>query len=921
MTMSTVKEICEGVPQSRLDSPISDIHIAQLASVMTEWEELAPFLNLTPAEEREIVEGLYQRRFYLQKREALRKWKEKHGSQATNRRLIVILCTQGKVDLAEMLKNLLLLETENQSKAESFSSVIDIFRSYLHDCYSDLPHPSSLQWPFSSNQSYVELKLIDVPLNNNSADTSEHHKPILLKFLLAAGNSEDKRKVVLVEGVAGAGKTTLSWYACKEWAAGRLFEDIKLLIHVSLGDPTIQSAAKLADLIPHPSKEMRTKVAEAIADKRGKGVCFLLEGCDEAPTSVLVWKSFLYRFIAGTGGRSMLPDAHIILTSRPGIPVQLTKCLIGKVIIRGFQSPDHFFNTCSLDNRDQLLEALMMKPELYSLCHLPLNAAILTYLYDILKDNLPTTRTGLFDPLVRNFLVRHIQTRTNYEVASVDNLPEYLPDDIRRSLNKVSELAYRSLLQRKKVVDQKMLSKFGLTSIDNALGFLRVHRRFTTYGPTKQFSFIHLSLQEFLAAFHISQMDEVQQVEAVKSVFDQNPLSPVLTFYAGITRLVNKKVHKKLFKVLNSCFDIANIVKKLELDRHDHTLCKANDPRRQLLALMNCVYETQNSELLTHIVLPVLDHGDQHKLVAPVYVNGKGYQSSNLSLTCMILHPTDCLSVGYFIRHASSQMKNKVVLDIACCLLGDTGMKALTQELHKPASKHNVILSMNGICISTNSLHSLNTLFNPYSCLVGLKVNCSLIEDINLAMKYFIEGFGSHCKYLGLYGCCSKMVYHLILLLRCPHLRALSLALSTDLFASSRLIVMHLFSEALKYSSLLYLSIPCCSVCDDSLMLLADAVCHEDCKLLVIDIDHNPYTEHGLTHFLELMLENVSIIKLVKLSVDYVSDEHNKLVELINGFQRQYKLTVTVGCTPEEKRIVQDNTLLRNAMRSDFALR
>ena len=542
--MTTAKEICEGVPKSCLDRAVSDIHIAQLAQGMTEWQELAPYFDLSPADEEDIVDR-YRGRLPLQKREALRKWKEMNDSKATYRKLIVIFCSQGRTDLAERVKHLLTSEDQSTRSATVTpkGDVIDVFHDYLHDCYSDLPHPSCLQWPNSSNECYVELELLDVPVKGTSAmslkQQPEKYRHLSLGSLLTAGNSKAKRKVILVEGVAGAGKTTLSWHACKEWAAGKLFGDINLLIHISLDEPDIHSATKLADLIPHSSEEIRTNVAKAITEKRGKGVCFLLEGCDEAPPSL--WQSFLYRFIAGTGGRSMVPYAHIILTSRPGIPIQLIKSLTGKVVIQGFESLDCFISRCLLDHKDQLIEAIRMKPELYSLCHLPLNAVILVYLYDILRDNLPTTRTGLFDPLVRNFIIRQMQTRVGIEPTSIDNFPEDLPDNIQDVLRKVSELAYRSLLQGKKTVDQQMLTEFGLASIDNTLGFLSVHQKLTMHGPTKYFSFIHLSLQEFLAAFHISQMNDRQQPSAVKLVYDQNPLSPVLTFYAGLTGL---RVHE-----------------------------------------------------------------------------------------------------------------------------------------------------------------------------------------------------------------------------------------------------------------------------------------------------------------------------------------------------------------------------------------
>ena len=80
--MSTVREVCEGVPRSLLDSPVSDIHLCSIASHITEWRELAPYLDLSEVEENDIVDS-YPDCPKLQRQEALRKWKEGNGNKAT----------------------------------------------------------------------------------------------------------------------------------------------------------------------------------------------------------------------------------------------------------------------------------------------------------------------------------------------------------------------------------------------------------------------------------------------------------------------------------------------------------------------------------------------------------------------------------------------------------------------------------------------------------------------------------------------------------------------------------------------------------------------------------------------------------------------------------------------------------------------
>ena len=205
-------------------------------------------------------------------------------------------------------------------------------------------------------------------------------------------------------------------------------------------------------------------------------------------------------------------------------------------------------------------------------------------------------------------------------------------------------------------------------------------------------------------------------------------------------------------------------------------------------------------------------------------------------------------------------------------------MKALTQELHKPALKGNVILSLEDVHLSTNALHSLNNIFTPRSCLHGLTISGDRIEDIKLAAKFIINGYyDSRCQHLEFYRCCSKVVYHIILLLRSPQLKSLNLCGSYELFISSKMA--SLFSEAMKYTTISILSLDRCGINDDLLMLLAPAVCHQNCRVVVFEIDCNPYTDHGLTRFLKVMLRNEPLVNIAVLSVNHVSDEHNKLKE------------------------------------------
>ena len=898
--MSTAKEICDSLSRSILDSPVSDIHLSDISSHITEWQVLTPYLDISDVDEEDIITR-NQDCPKLQRRQALRKWREANGTKATYRKLICILCSQDRVSTAEILRDMAC----KTSVAYSDSHVLSDIQKYLCDCYTtEMRHPSQLQWPFFSNASFFELDLHDAPVLTNPMAMHRQEqstKLIPLKAIFTAGKKNVRRKVILVEGVAGSGKSTLCWFACKEWAEGRLFEDVELILHVSLSERAIQSATKLADIIPHPSKEKREAVAKAIADKHGKGICFFLDGCDETPL-LFTRGSFLTRLIAGTGSRAMLPSANILLTSRPsGIPFDLLNSVTGKVIIKGFKDLDHFIDTTVSEDsvkKDQLFEALEMKPELYSLCHIPLHAVILVHLFDFFKDSLPTTRTELFHPLVCNFLIRHIQTRTEFETQQVKNLSSDLPHAIHSSLCNVSKLAYQSIVKRETAITPEMLNAAGidpLKLLDDTFGLLQVQHRIAICGPTKTCTFPHLSLQEFLAALHISQLSKDDQFRAFEVVFKQNPLSSVLSFYAGLTQLHSEEISKFLCQVLEKRFDLCSMVTTLQ--------STGDDIRQHILALMNCVYESKNVAVMNHIHFRPEDAED-NVVQSTDFVHVGAFSHFEISLPLVQFYPTECLAVGFFIRHTCQlvQKPATVIIDLSSSLLGTREIKALAQELCKPMQKQSLGLKMPFVTLTNEALQIIRKLMNSQPGICGLIFTGYMIDDIQLAFKYFIEDLNnSGILQLSVTEICTSqpLTHHLVLLLDyCQQLHTLNLSGSKILFKHPK--VMPLFCEALKHSRLIRLLLDSCDINNKKLQYLASALT-EGSILRALDIGWNPYTSQGLTHFLMVLARKAGCTPILALSTNNVlNQKHKSLVEEFNLNRRKYSLlyckNLGIGC-------------------------
>ena len=84
------------------------------------------------------------------------------------------------------------------------------------------------------------------------------------------------------------------------------------------------------------------------------------------------------------------------------------------------------------------------------------------------------------------------------------------------------------------------------------------------------------------------------QIEAFNSVYTQNPCSPVLAFYAGLTKLEISEVRDTILKVLKNPFDILDTVDDSSAFEGLHRTSPTQSPRHQLLSLINCICEVQS---------------------------------------------------------------------------------------------------------------------------------------------------------------------------------------------------------------------------------------------------------------------------------------------------------------------------------------
>ena len=885
--MASAADILRGVPREKLDSPITDIHVQELSSELKSWEELVLYLRLTEAEEEEIRMD-YQGRYGLQKREALRKWKQKLGKHATYGALIIALCCAQWNEMAEKVKQFL----SKPDKSDVSSHILETFRSYLVDCYAETPHPSRTQWPFSQMSSYVDLALFEAP-PTSGMDVEEGRKPkplkeVNLEELFRVGSSHQaKRKVVLIEGPAGCGKTTLSWHACREWAAGRLFQHFSHLIHVSLEDPAVHKAECLADLIPCESSEMREAVANAIFERRGKGVCFLFDAWDEAPRTLHHVTSFLYKFITGTSTK-MLPRCSIVITSRSTVAALLYLHLTTRVIIGAFNSTnvEEFIDISLGHNSDtkkqRLLQALHASPELTSLCSIPINATIVVHVFQSLDYNLPSTRTGLFHALVCNLLLRHMQLRTYHGLQKLDSF-ESLPDDILQQFKSVCAIAFRGIIEDKRVFELSSLTT-------SSLGLMQAHQQLTCYGPSHYYSFLHYAVQEFLAAYHISQCSQEEQAKAVREILHSTPLSLVLPFYAGLTELASESARKIMFEVTKFPLDELAVIR-------DKSYNTSSDKRMLLLALLNCIYESQNPALCRLVNPPTNLECMEYRYTA-VNLSDTSVQQhliekhgNILALTQLKLTPADCLSVGFLILNFQKTME----FNLDTCYVSAAAVESLMKQLRRPCKNKpgHITISLSNNFLTDKAVQCIGNTLAQTSALGRLELSgcfkSATSSDITVFLKYIIEGISRNstleCLVLG--DCClgPEHSYHLALMSRVGNIKLLNLSLNN--FGSA----IHLVVQAVLHSKVTTLSLADCCISDHQLHSIGIAL-QSNVSLGCLDIYGNSFSSLSFTRFLQLLIYNFGLQLLV---LDHhLTDEQKSIVEQVNRARRIQGVEITL---------------------------
>ena len=467
------------------------------------------------------------------------------------------------------------------------------FQQYLVKFYSHIKDPEAT-WPPSPSNIFINLAIINrekvstkelhqfmlATLNKGVDTILETNAPVEIEQLVDTKPGE-KQHCVLVEGAPGVGKTTLSWEICKRWSEGNLFKQYSLILLLRLRDESVQSAQTLKDLVLYPYHERLEAITQHLKDTDGTNTLILLEGLDELPQHLLTQPSIFTRLLAGKD----LPGATILVTSRPSATAQLWKKwkerITRHIKILGFTEDNITAYVASILHPRQLPDFdtyLCTAPSIKQLMYIPLHSGIVVELYRMYRDSdktLPTDKMALYKALVNTILTRYLAKHPTHkdEEIDIENFTD-LPDDVYPAFVNLTELAYKSVSQQQLIFKDVDIPIQHLGLMD-AVAELFPNKRKTNYS----YSFLHLSIQEYLGAVHVSLMDVSTQEKLLDSMSTEEHLQNMAMFLAAITK----------FKGMNWELVKQAIQRECEEEDGELTLSRYS---------LQIVYETENVRLL-----------------------------------------------------------------------------------------------------------------------------------------------------------------------------------------------------------------------------------------------------------------------------------------------------------------------------------
>ena len=527
----------------------------------------------------------------------------------------------------------------------------------------------------------------------------------ILKLLKDLDSNPDREDpfLLLVEGAQGMGKTTICKEIAFQWAKHRgLYGQFTFLI--CLHEINLEHINSLEAFLEYicPEKQPATyqTVSNNLHSNEGKKVMFIIDGYERCSNQQ---KYSVDSFVQKIIDRKLLQKCDLVISSCDTASVNLYQCFSCRIEILGFTEnlKQQYINKALDQNQKNIGELMAYLKEhsfLNSLCYNPLCLSSLVCLFQqsrqFLDIKLPTNQTEIINKIT-NRIVLSLSGSKEMHFLPLTTAVGSMPKEYQSILNTISKIAFYSL-RTKNIVFKLSDIKSDINSADakniclNCLGFLKVINSFANTDINQMlFTFLHISLQEFLAAFYVSTLSRSKCAQIWKQTFQKSEFLNVWAYYCGITRDKNM-----LLGNLSSWFGIQTLP----------------DDKIKCLYLVHCLMELPDDEIY-------------QKVKPRVIAN-----AASLNLSSCIFTQKDFQILLIFLLRC--KVKQWSCLDLSYCHIDHDKLAHFFQQLQSFVTSIPTIkfLNLSNNRLSKISLYyvfQLAAIFNT----VQIKLSCNEIED------------------------------------------------------------------------------------------------------------------------------------------------------------------------------------------------
>uniref|UniRef100_A0A672HJL2 NACHT domain-containing protein n=1 Tax=Salarias fasciatus TaxID=181472 RepID=A0A672HJL2_SALFA len=658
------------------------------------------------------------------------------------------------------------------------------------------------------NQIYTELHITE----GGAAEVNQEHE---VRQIEAASRTADRAetsirpgdifnaspgrpqpiRTVLTKGVAGIGKTVLTQKFTLDWAEDKDNQEVHFIFPFTFRELNVLKEKKfsLVGLVHHFFKETEEAGICSFEDFQ---VVFILDGLDECrlpldfqhtefltevteSTSVDV---LLINLIRG----KLLPSARLWITTRPAAANQIPADCVDRVTeVRGFTDPqkEEYFRRRFREEEQasRIISHIKTSRSLHIMCHIPIFCWITaTVLEKVLKSReggeLPKTLTQMY---IHHLVVQAKVKTVKYGGGAATD-PHWSPES-REMMEALGKLAFDQLQKGNLIFYEPDLTECGINlraASKYSEMLTQIFREESSLYQDKKFCFIHLSLQEFLAALHVHQTfinSGINLLEEKQTTIQQSPQQPrlhhlhqravdealkspnghldlFLRFLLGLSLETNQSLLRglltqkgskrsiNLFHCLNELND-GSLVEEIQQSLRSGSLSTDKLSPAQWSALVFILLSSE--EDLKEFDLKKYSASEEAllKLLPVVKASNKAL------LSCCGLSERSC---GALSSVLSSQSSSLTHLDLSNNDLQDSGVKLLSSGLESPHCKLEALRSGSSCCLiisKSSHLRELDLSYNhPGDS--GVKELSAAVEDPHCSLETLRYGHtaGAHGK-------------------------------------------------------------------------------------------------------------------------------------------------------------------------------